>query len=401
MSTATVRLGDVATFVRGITFKPADVLDGITADAVGCMRTKNVQSKLDETDVWFLPKNFVANKNQVLQEGDLLVSTANSWNLVGKACWVPKLNYECTFGGFISALRATDALVDRRYLYYWFTSAKIQAKLRSFGNKTTNISNLSIKRANDLVIPLPPLAEQKRIAAILDKAAEIKAKREQAIAKLDELAQSTFVEMFGDAALNAENWEVLRLDELVEDGDTINYGVVQPGDDVDVGVPLLRVGDLVSRDFSITSLKKISPSIELQYKRSRIKGNEILISCVGTIGTVVTATADMVGFNIARAVARVPVSNKINKFYLENYLRSKYVQRYFLAELRTVSQPTLNIKQICETKVMCPPIHMQEEYELRVRNIASNLASASNSKLKLDGLIASLQHKAFKTGFNA
>ena len=61
MSWQTVKLGDVANFVRGITFKPTDVLDGIAGNSIGCMRTKNVQEQLDEVDVWYLPSDFLSN----------------------------------------------------------------------------------------------------------------------------------------------------------------------------------------------------------------------------------------------------------------------------------------------------------------------------------------------------
>ena len=270
-------------------------------------------------------------KNYLLEDCEILFSHINSVSHIGKCALYKKDMGELVHGMNLLSFKPNQTLLFPKYALYALRSQQFKDQLVKSIKKAVNQASVSIGDIKNITLNVPPLAQQQRIAAILDKAAEIKAKREQAIAKLDELAQSTFVEMFGDAALNAENWEILRLDELVEDSDTINYGVVQPGDDVDVGVPLLRVGDLVSRDFSIASLKKITPAIESKYKRSRIKGNEILISCVGTIGTVVAATSDMVGFNIARAVARVPVSNKINKVYLENYLRSKNVQRYFFS----------------------------------------------------------------------
>lgn len=395
MSTATVRLGDVATFVRGITFKPADVLDGVTADAVGCMRTKNVQSKLDETDVWFLPKNFVANKNQVLQEGDLLVSTANSWNLVGKACWVPKLNYECTFGGFISALRATDALVDRRYLYYWFTSAKIQAKLRSFGNKTTNISNLSIKRANDLVIPLPPLAEQKRIAAILDKAAEIKAKREQAIAKLDELAQSTFVEMFRQ---HIENDKV----ELRSICERITDGTHQSPKWVENGIPFIFISNIVNGEINLNTSKFISSSTYDELTRNcSINIGDVLYTTVGSYGNIALVRNDE-KFAFQRHIAHIkPKRNIVNSQFMASMLRCDFVRRQVDKVARGVAQKTVNLGDLSKLNVICPPIQLQNEFEKKVLLIEAMKAKAFATSLSTTQLTSSLQHQAFTTGFNA
>lgn len=96
-----VALGDVAEFVRGITFKPADVEALGASGSIACMRTANVQAELDLVDVWAVPEAFCRRDEQRLRRGDLLVSTANSWNLVGKCAWVGDLPWPSTFGGFV------------------------------------------------------------------------------------------------------------------------------------------------------------------------------------------------------------------------------------------------------------------------------------------------------------
>ena len=186
----TVHLGDVASFIRGITFKPNDVMPVGSPDTVACMRTKNVQAELDLSDVWGIHESFVKRENQFLKLGDLLVSSANSWNLVGKCCWVPQLQWSATFGGFITVLRGDQSRIDPRYLYHWFSSARIKATVRSYGRQTTNISNLNINRCEKLTLLLPPLPEQYRIVGILDKADGLRAKHRTALAQLDTLMAS-------------------------------------------------------------------------------------------------------------------------------------------------------------------------------------------------------------------
>ena len=199
MSEAPTRhLGDVASFIRGITFKPSDIVPVGSPGSVACMRTKNVQSELDLSDVWGIPESFVKRADQYLLTGDLLVSSANSWNLVGKCCRVPQLHWPATFGGFISVLRGDPSQIEARYLYNWFSSPRIQVTVRSFGQQTTNISNLNVGRCLRLCLPLPSLPEQRRIAEILDKADALRAKRRAALAHLDTLTQSIFLDMFGD-----------------------------------------------------------------------------------------------------------------------------------------------------------------------------------------------------------
>ena len=128
--TQEVYLGKVAKWINGVSFKPTDIVEPFSEGSVVCFRTKNVQSNLDENDIWGIPENFVKNKEQFIQEGDILVSTANSWELVGKCTWISKLSYKATLGGFISLLRANPDVIYPRYLYQWFNSPDTQYRTR-------------------------------------------------------------------------------------------------------------------------------------------------------------------------------------------------------------------------------------------------------------------------------
>lgn len=247
----------------------------------------------------------------------------------------------------------------------------------------------------NIEIPLPPLAEQRRIAEVLDRVEVLRAKRRATLAQLDVLTQAIFLEMFGDPVKNPYEWPTTNLGSLVIEGDSINYGVVQPGDDVDDGVPLIRVGDLFEGRVSHNALKRIAPAVEASYKRSRLCGDEILVSCVGSIGIVALADESVSGYNIARAVARVRLAETTNRLFLGAYLQTDFVQRYFTSELRTVSQPTLNIKQISETKVVLPPIQLQQEFANRVDIVEKMRIMHCASLDRMDALFASVQHRAF------
>jgi type I restriction enzyme S subunit len=171
---------------------------------------------------------------------------------------------------------------------------------------------------------------------------------------------------------------------------------VQPGDDVETGIHLIRVGDLVNGHICHDSLKRIAPSVESAYKRSRLLGDEILVSCVGSIGVVALADESVKGFNIARAVARIRLSNDANREFIAAHLTTDSVKRYFIQEIRTVSQPTLNIKQLSETEVMYPPIALQSEFAARLVIFQEIKSAHQNFISELDNLFASLQHRAFR-----
>src|SRR4029078_10455363 len=128
----------------------------------------------------------------------------------------------------------------------------------------------------------------------------------------------------------------------------------------------------------------------------RLRGDEILLSCVGTIGVVALADESVKGFNIARAVTRIPLAETTGRIFMAAYLSTDFVQRYFTNELRTVSQPTLNIKQISETTIMLPPIDLQREFARRVAAVERLKAAHRASLAEMDALFASLQHRAFR-----
>ncbi|MCV7530057.1 restriction endonuclease subunit S [Micrococcus luteus] len=178
-------LGDVAAFVRGVTFKPADVSD----EGVPVMRTKNVQRHLDLSDVIRIPADLIKNEGKYLRSGDTLVSSANSYNLVGKCCFVGELPERSAIGGFVAALRPGPG-VDPVFLHHWFNSDRIQETVRSFGNQTTNISNLNIKRTLTLRLPDVPLAVQREFAAVVAKIDAQRERIERALVLEDELFAS-------------------------------------------------------------------------------------------------------------------------------------------------------------------------------------------------------------------
>lgn len=382
MNWPVVKLGSVAEFIRGITFTPKDVAEGAATDAVAVMRTKNVQEQLDLNDVWQIDRRFVKNKNQFLEEGDLLVSSANSWNLVGKASWVPSLDYEASFGGFVTVLRGDKKQIDRRYLYYWFVSAPIQDLLRSFSNKTTNISNLSLSRARDLEIPLPPLAEQQRIAELLDTADRILKLRKQAIAKLDALAQSVFANMFLGG-----NWASKCLMQLgtVKTGRTPSSA---KNGMFGTDIPFVTPGDLQSK-----SQPKRYLSIAGAAESVVVKKGSALVCCIGaTIGKMDKAKTDS-AFN--QQLNAVEWGNEINEDYgifaLLN-IKNKIVNGGIATTL-----PILKKSLFEKLEIKVPPISLQTEFSQYIAAIEEQKKRCVRQLEAACVMTSSLQSQSFAT----
>lgn len=273
----TVPLREIAQAIRGVTFKPGDVIGLHDRDAVAVLRTKNIQADLDLSDTWGLPARF-AGAGRYLEAGDLLISTANSAHLVGKVCWVPELPWPAVPGGFIGALRADEAKVSARYLYWWAAMPSAQVSIRSCANQTTNIANLSINRLMSLEVPVPPLDEQRRIAAILDQADGLRSARERAVGLMEELGRATFSTMFGDAVTNSKSYPTCTIREIgrVTTGSTPsrsdegNYGS---------GMEWVKSDNLNNKSYYVTeAIERLS--VKGRSKARVVGPDAILVTCI-------------------------------------------------------------------------------------------------------------------------
>jgi type I restriction enzyme S subunit len=381
-----ITIGEVCSFLNGGT--PSKSVERYFQGDIPWITGADITSPVVTTARSFITKEAVTSSatNRV-PAGTVLLVTRTS---IGK---VATAGVDLCFSQDITAITPDASRSHASYLVEFLKTQETHFERQARG---ATIKGITRQVVGDLEIPLPPLAEQRRIAEVLDRAEALRSKRRAALAQLDSLTQSLFLDLFGDPATNPKGFPKKPLASLVRDDDTINYGVVQPGDDLDEGVPLVRVGDLIEGKVRHSELKRIAPSIEAAYKRSRLRGDEILVSCVGSIGVVALANESVKGFNIARAVARIPLAETTCRLFMAAYLSTDFVQRYFTNELRTVSQPTLNIKQLSETAVVLPPIQSQREFARRVTAVEALKTAQRASLAELDALFATLQHRAFR-----
>ncbi len=400
MIEASAQLGEVSQFIRGITFKPHDVVGLGEADSVACFRTKNVQVDLDLSDVWAVPRSFVKKEEKLTKEGDLILSTANSWNLVGKASWVPKLDWDATAGGFVSILRADPERVFPRYLYHWIVTGQTQAALRSCARQTTNISNLSIAQAQELEIPLPSLEEQRRIAGILDQADALRRLRACALDKLNSLGQAIFYEMFGDLRDNPFNWpQPSSLGEIADVVSGITKGRKTRTSDLRE-VPYLAVANVQDRHLKLDVVKTIEAS-ETEIDRFRLQKDDILLTEGGDpdkLGRGTLWNDELAECIHQNHVFRVRVEAEgVRPTFLSWQIGSPAGKAYFLKLAKqTTGIASINKTQLKGFPVLQPPLPLQLEFEQRLAALSKSTKSGMSGYEGLEALFASLQHRAFR-----
>ncbi len=160
-----VRIGDVALAVRGVAFSSGDVSRSAGPGLIACLTTSAVQTELDWGTARYIPDE-IAGSDQILRGGDLLVSTANSRSLVGRAALVEEATVRATFGAFVTVLRPGPA-VEPSYLNYWLRTDAFLREARSRASQTTSIANLRVSDLLAMELPLPAVQRQRRIVARL------------------------------------------------------------------------------------------------------------------------------------------------------------------------------------------------------------------------------------------
>jgi len=171
-----------------------------------------------------------------------------------------------------------------------------------------------------------------------------------------------------EAGLPSE-WTLVALSEVLHYTRSAGYGVLQPGPDVESGVPMVRVCDLSDGTVLAAQMKRISPRIHAQYRRTQLEGDEVLVTLVGTIGRTAVAPKTIAGANIARAVAMLPLCPHVLPRFVHFALAqpAKNAELYELA--REVARKTLNLGLLKEVMIPLAPLDEQREIVRRVEEL--------------------------------
>ena len=240
-----------------------------------------------------------------------------------------------------------------------------------------------------IAIPLPPLAEQRRIAAVLDRAEALRAKRRAALAQLDSLTQSLFLDLFGNPVGNPNKWRMCAVGEIAD--------CIVPGRDKPKSftgnVPWITTDDLQHLEVTSSSPKKLGLSAaEIAEVRARvIPEGSVIISCVGDLGIVSLAGTDLV---INQQLHSFQCHENVNNVFMMHCLA--FQEAFMYAKASSTTLPYMN-KTVCNSiPVVVPPIPLQREFARRVTAVEALKTAQRASLAELDALFATLQHRAFR-----
>ncbi len=286
-----------------------------------------------------------------------------------------------------------NARVESRFLYHFLRTVDFY----SLASATT-VPALRKSVLERLPVPLPPLAEQRRIADILDKADALRAKRRAALAQLDTLTQSIFLDMFGDPATNPKGWPAMRLGELIVTGP--QNGLYKPAGDYGSGTPILRIDSFYDGEVTdLATLKRVRVSNE-EIELYRLRPNEIVINRVNSreyLGksALIPELSEPIIFE--SNMMRLGVdTGRLHPVYLIQLLQSRHVRAHILGSAKdAVNQSSINQQDVKSIPVVLPPRSQQELFARRLQFLRSLTSVHHSSLAKLNMLFSSLQHVAF------
>ena len=392
MTATMVRLGEIADQIRGVSYAKGEALDRPSDAYVPLLRANNIgPGELIYNDLLFVPQNRVSEE-QIVQRGDIVVAASSgSLDVVGKAAQV-RNGFHGTFGAFCKVVRPGPRVLAE-YLGHYLQTPEYRRRISSLA-AGININNLRNEHLNDLEIRLPALDEQRRIAAILDQADDLRRKRRQAIERLQQLKSISFETMF--LGKSASAFPRGQIDDLTS---STQYGTSAKAGE-DGNYPILRMGNLTyDGEIDTTDLKYINLSPTELAKYTVVAG-DLLFNRTNSpelVGKIAVVRERNESYAFAGYLIRLRVNDRGIPEFISAYLnstRGKAILRGMCKAI--IGMANINAQELRRIPIPLPPLDLQYAFAARVAEIDTLKAKHRAHLARLNTLFASLQHRAFR-----
>ena len=320
----------------------------------------------------------------LLQDGDILISHINSTKHLGKCAIYQGDPPALIHGMNLLALRVDPYLADSRYVYWMLSSTGFRRKLPRITKNSVNQSSFNISSFKKLEIPLPLLPEQKRIAGIMDAADALRTKRRDALAQLDTLLQSAFLDMFGDPVTNPMGWEKRELSHLCRFLSGYAWKAKNFNSD-QIGSPVIRIQN-VGTEFS-----ELIHTAEEPIGRFWVEQGEYLLSLSGSFR--------LMTWNGPRAL----LNQRIVKLTPQSIVAPAYFGSALSTQLSAIEAMgrhalvnNVALSDLKKVALCLPPLNLQHRFATIVESIEHQKVHQRAHLTELDTLFASLQSRAFR-----
>jgi type I restriction enzyme S subunit len=382
-----VKLGDCSKLITGKTppTKNTEYFDG----GILWVNPSDFKSKyIEKTNRTISREAIEDNKSTLLPKNTILLSCIGDIGKVGILKDKGATNQQ------ITAIILNDNLFPD-FIYYYLISKKLE--LSNMANKSV-VAILNNQRLNQFQIPLPPLTVQKEIAAILDTADALRKKDNELLKKYDELAQSIFIEMFGDPVRNEKGWEVKKLGDCIIKIQIGPFGTqLHEADYIQNGIPIINPMHMSDMKIHPNSNYSITKEKFNELKQYHLKKNDIILARRGELGRCAIVTESEKGFLCGTGSLFLTVNESMLHPLFLVYLLSRESMKKSLSNVATgTTMLNLNKDIVSNFMVIVPKIERQLDFIKSIEINEQNIALLKNQITHTNNLFHSLLQKAFK-----
>lgn len=387
-----VRVSSVCEFERGITFPASAKEKEPTNTNIPCLRTANVQDELEIDDLIYVDKAYMkGNEAKLVQKDDIIMSSANSRELVGKTSYVHDVPFPMTFGGFVLTIRAKTII--SKYLFYFLRLEFLSGHFMGESTQTTNIANINTTKLGGYALSCPPLAEQQRIVdrieSLFARLDEAKQKAQDALDSFETRKAAILHKAFTgeltaqwrkEHGVGMESWKEETLESVcysIFDGDHM------PPPKSEQGIPFLVISNVNTGHLSFENTRFVPESYyEALSDTRKPEYGDVLYTLVGSYGIPVIVDREH-PFCFQRHMALLKPKN-IDSYYLWYILQSREMFEKATQIATGTAQLTVPIKGLRQLKFNCASANEQGEI---VRILDDLLAKEQQAKDAAEGVL--------------
>lgn len=382
--------------------KPISGEWGDSDGEINILRSTNFTNdgNLDLTEV--VQRNVSAEKvvKKRLEFGDTIIekSGGSPTQPVGRVVYFDQKESNFLCNNFTSIIRAKPT-IDKRYLFWFLFNNHLNKKTIRYQNKTTGIINLQLERyLSEILIPLPSLLIQKRIAEILDAADALRKKDQELLKKYDELAHSIFIDMFGDPVRNEKGWDENRIKNLASNSKhSIKAGPfgssLKKEYYVSNGYKIYGQEQVIADSFDIGDYY-ITFQKYKELENCKIESGDVLISLVGTYGKISVVPEKFEPGIINPRLMKISLNKGLfNPYFFKYLLQTVQMTNRIKSFSRGGTMDIVNVGIISDVIVVVPPLKLQNQFVeiLQCIEEQKNLIIKGQSNILFNSLI----HNAF------
>lgn len=358
------------------------------------VRSQNVlMRELNLDDVAFITEETAERmKRTVVHKNDVLLNITGA--SIGRVSTFEIEKVKANVNQHVCIIRSIPELLDHRYLLHFIAQPKFQNQINSTQHGGTRQA-LTFPQIRNFQIPLPSLGEQRRIAAILDKADGVRRKRKEAIALTEDLLRSAFLEMFGDPVTNPKGWELVELGKLLTFLTSGSRGWAKYY--AKEGSLFLRIQNVKDGRLLLDDIAFVNAPDSAESRRTSVQEGDVLVSITADLGRTAVIPNGLGKAHINQHLALLRLNKEfISPEYAAAFLASIGGQLQFDRLNREGVKAGLNFDDLRGLEILLPPLEKQMEYSKFLQSQTEAIEKQATGCVDSENLFNSLLQRAFR-----